>query len=454
MDPTTRVARRFGLVLLALAAIATTSPAPALGADRRSAIIEGKEVRRSSINLRATYDVDATISWAGRSITARTVLQVTNTSGSAIDRLELNTVAGPLGGMDILGAKVDGKPVSVNVSGQTILVPFGGVLPKGASATVLIRYRARFPERTGGLSWIFAKADGILAAYRWIPWISRKRTFRNVEVGDPYFTAVSPRLRVSLTFDRPLVIVTNGRQVSADGLTRTFVAEDVRDFNFTAAPDFRRVRGRSPDGQTAIIVYTRTSETRRRQILAWARTAFNAFENQIGRYPYPRYVISEAPGPSGLESPGLSWIGARAIGGSNARFLTIHETGHQWFYAVVGNDQPLEPFADEAVTEFLTRTHMGNFRASRCPTQRLDGSTYAYGDCFYEVVYVQGANFLNGIRADMGASRFWRALRGYWRSNRFSFGGTFELLEALRIAAADAGVNLRPRLRDRFPSLY
>jgi hypothetical protein len=121
---------------------------------------------------------------------------------------------------------------------------------------------------------------------------------------------------------------------------------------------------------------------------------------------------------------------------------------------VVGNDQPLEPFADEAVTEFLTRTHMGNFRPSHCPTERLDGSTYAYGDCFYEVVYVQGANFLNGIRADMGTSRFWRALRGYWRSNRFAFGGTFELLEALRVAAADAGVNLRPRLRDRFPSLY
>jgi aminopeptidase N len=453
---TLRVVRCLAASALCAVVLAGSLAGAARGSDRRgSDIIRGEPVDRTSIDLTATYRVDATLSWADATIEARTVLDVTNTSGGPIDRVELNTVAGPLGDMEILKAQVDKQPVSVTVDEQTIVVPLGGNLPKGAGTTVLIRYRATFGEDTGGLTEIFAKSDGMIAAYRWIPWISRKREWRSVAVGDPYFTALSPRVEVTLTTDRPLVVVTSAKRLATEALTQSYVARNVRDFNFTAAPDYQVLRGRSIDGDTRFMVYSRTASAgRRQQIMDWARRAFHAFEGRVGQYPYPRYVISEAPGNSGLESPGLTWIGRHAISGGNASFLTVHETGHQWFYAVVGNDQPREPFADEGVVEFLTRWHQGTFRASQCAKDRLDGSTFAYGDCFYEVVYVQGASFLNGIRGDIGSNRFWAALRGYWQAHKFEFGGTFELLEALRVAAKDAGVNLRPRLHDRFPSLY
>ncbi len=88
---------------------------------------------------------------------------------------------------------------------------------------------------------------------------------------------------------------------------------------------------------------------------------------------------------------------------ANLSYLVHHETGHQWFYGIVGNDQANEPFTDEAVTDFLARYVLGQQRASRCSTARLDLSIYrTRSACYYEIVYIQGGNFLDDLRRTMG----------------------------------------------------
>ena len=59
--------------------------------------------------------------------------------------------------------------------------------------------------------------------------------------GDPFETPTSRSVRVKITTSRKLVLATSGDRtaVSADGLTQTFAATDVRDFNITAAIDYR-----------------------------------------------------------------------------------------------------------------------------------------------------------------------------------------------------------------------
>ena len=44
--------------------------------------------------------------------------------------------------------------------------------------------------------------------------------------------------------------------------------------------------------------------------------------------------------------------------------------------------------------------------------------------CYYEVIYIQGGNWLNGLRADMGNAVYWAALRGYLADHRFGLAGT------------------------------
>jgi hypothetical protein len=114
----------------------------------------------------------------------------------------------------------------------------------------------------------------------------------------------------------------------------------------------------------------------------------------------------------------------------------------------VGNDQALEPFADEALADFMARNLLDRFVPSQCPTGWLDSTIYDLGDCYPWVVYVQGNLWLKAYRDQVGSATFWHGVADYYAENRFGIGGTLKLLNALD-AAAD-----KPQLHDRFPSLY
>jgi hypothetical protein len=128
----------------------------------------------------------------------------------------------------------------------------------------------------------------------------------------------------------------------------------------------------------------------------------------------------------------------------------MHETAHQWFYGLVGSDQALQPFADEAPTDFITRYVNGSFRSAGCSAMSLDRPIYAYRACYYEVIYVQGANVLNSVRLRMGSYLFWRGLRAYVADHRFGFGSTSTLIAYLDALTER---DLVRELAGRFPRL-
>lgn len=404
---------------------------------------------RTSMDLTATYEVKAKLYWGARRLDVDSAADIRNDSGHGIERIELNVVPARIGRMRNLRVWVDGSRVTPSVSGQTIRVPLGRTLPDGDRVDVRVAYRATFRSGTGGHDFLFTSAGRIVSAMRWIPWVSRRVRYQTARHGDPFVTVVSPRVRVTLDSDVNVRWATSGRHVSSDGRAKTYVAQDVRDFNFTAARDYKVRTGTALGGRVRIRVLTRTLPAS--TLMTWAKRSLERFSSRIGRYPYPTYVIAESSGGSiAMESPALTWIPA-GTARSRLPFLVAHETAHQWFYGVVGNDQTEDPFFDEAMAETLTRSWLG-FRSSRCPTKALDLSIYEYSaSCYYEQVYVQGSNFLNQLRKDMGSTRFWRVVRAFWRANRFENVTTKQLLEAFR---KEAGSWVLPRYRKRFPSLY
>lgn len=409
---------------------------------------------RTSIELVATYDAGVTLDWAAGTIAVRSVAAITNGSGGPIDEIVLNSFAGPFGGMELLSAKVDGVPVDAQVIGQNIIVPLGTPLPDGQRVVLLTRYRAHLRDGSAGRSFQWSNDRGIISVLRSIPWVSQREAFDAHPWGDPFTTAVSPDVHVTFTTDRPLTIASTGRPVgaSADGLTQDFEAHDVRDFNFTAAPDFKTLAGHSLDGDTDIVVYSRTLP--RALMLDHAQRALRAFEAKLGPYPYPRLTVSESSGGVAHESPGHIWL-SPTLSATRLGELVVHEIAHQWFYALVGNDQPGQPFADESMAEFLGRWFFGDLGGPRsCARDRLDKGIGYYDGCLYDVIYTQGSTFLAGLKEEMGARTFWAALRHYVAENRFRFGGTADLLNALYSSAQAVGVDLRPRLAARFPRFY
>ena len=423
---------------------AKAASSPAVAA---SGIVPGA-VNRTSLNLTATYNVNLRLNFGTRAFRADTTITIVNDSGGPIDRLELNTIAARLGGIRLTAVAVDGTPVTASIDDQTIIVPLGGILEAGAMTTVRVAYAATLRSSLTGSNWLFTRTNGVLEAYRWIPWVSRRTPFNRPNHGDPFVTPVSPLVHVAITSDRTLVYATPGSRVARVGLRQTFEARNVRDFAFTAAPDYRTMS--ATVGDNVIRVYYRGGFPAA-ATLAAAKRAITRMEALVGPYPYRTYRLAQTAGGYGMESPGLTWIPS-GVARANVSYLVTHETGHQWFYSLVGNDQARQPFADEAATDFLARFVLAARRASRCSTARLDLTIYRYSRaCYYEIVYIQGGNFLDGLRQRMGSTLFWRGLRAYVAANRFDFGSTKELLDALDAATP---LNLIPRLRTRFPSLY
>ncbi|HEX9186331.1 MAG TPA: hypothetical protein VGB87_04620, partial [Vicinamibacteria bacterium] len=187
---------------------AVSPPAPV------SAIVPGS-VNRTSLDVRATYDVDVRIRVAARRVRGWVTITAQNVSGAGIDRLHLNTVMAPLGALALGSVTVDDAPVGAVVDDQTIIVPLGGVLPDGETARIVVPFRATLRDRVGGSAWLFTRANGIVAMHRWIPWVSLRRPFDRPNHGDPFVTPVSPRVTVRAWSDVPLRYGTSGRQVAA-----------------------------------------------------------------------------------------------------------------------------------------------------------------------------------------------------------------------------------------------
>ena len=204
-------------------------------------------------------------------------------------------------------------------------------------------------------------------------------------------------------------------------------------------------------GDTKIRYYYRSS-TNAALILDATADAFRALQSRLGDYPYPTFKVVQSAGGYGMESPRLIWVPYGAARG-NIRYLTAHETAHQWFYGLVGNDQARQPFADEAAADFVARYVTGTKRASRCPTGRLDKNIYEYTSaCYYEKVYIQGGNLIDAARRTMGSTAFWAALRRYVADHRYGLVSNATLLEALDDATSkDLGSLLFAK---RFPRIY
>ena len=403
-------------------------------------------VNRTSMAVNATYDVKASLNFATRVLKATTTITLRNDSGEPIDRLELNTVATRLGAMKLGAVTSAGKAVTATVHDQTIHVPLGGILGTGQSVTVTVAYSATLRSSTSGSNWLFTRTNGIADVHRWIPWISRDVPFNRPNHGDPFITPVSPRVRVALTTNRALIIASTGDQVAKSGLTTTFEATNVRDFAFTAAPDYRTTSAKV--GAITIRVFYRPGFPAS-SVLSYAKHAMTAYQPLVGPYPYPSYDLAQTAGGYGMESPGLTWI---PTGAANLNYLVHHETGHQWFYGIVGSDQAYEPFTDEALTDMLARNVLSMRRASRCSTARLDLSIYRYSTaCYYEDIYIQGGNFLDDLRKSMGTTAYWKAIRDYVTAERYKLASTKTLLATLD---GHTSLSFTSRYHSRFPRLY
>jgi hypothetical protein len=168
-------------------------------------------------------------------------------------------------------------------------------------------------------------------------------------------------------------------------------------------------------------------------ILYSAVQAVSIYSAKFAPYPYETLAVVQTDIHDGQEEDGLVFLGSdfyEQYGGGAKNNLTtigVHEIAHQWWYGLVGNDQAMEPWLDEAMAVYsehifyeFNYPRYGDwwwqFRVDYFgPSGYVDTPIYNWGSqrTYVNAVYLNGAHFLEDLRVRMGDDDFFRFLKDY-----------------------------------------
>ncbi len=172
--------------------------------------------------------------------------------------------------------------------------------------------------------------------------------------GDPFYSDMA-NYYINFTCPANLTCAFSGNATkTVDGLTAYYSVENlcVREFAVMMSDDFKVISQK--DGDVNYTYYYLTDETPNKA-LNCAIDCINTFSKLYYPYPYTTYnVVQSSFLYGGMEYPMLSLISDKIENYDDYLNVIVHETAHQWWYSLVGNDEYTNPWLDEALTEFST----------------------------------------------------------------------------------------------------
>lgn len=174
--------------------------------------------------------------------------------------------------------------------------------------------------------------------------------------------------------------------------------------------------------------------------------SFRNYPARLGAYPWPTYTAAVLPGfRGGIEFPTHVMHGS----GSTTRSI-VHEVAHQWFYALVGNDQGRDPWLDEGLASYVEFVQEGSLDARL--TERIPADVAGRAGAPMTFWEQHEANYYPGVYVQPGAAmarlgsvdQVDCALRQYVARNAFRIARPADLFAALATVFPDAADRLAP----------
>lgn len=267
------------------------------------------------------------------------------------------------------------------------------------------------------------------------------------EYGDLVYADVA-LYQVSLTAPSAMNVMASGSTIdtkdNGNG-TKTWkiVAAPARDFDFNLSERLQKTSAQV--GETTINSYSEPSDADSgKSALQFSVDAFKIFTTRFGAYPYRELDVIETPTTAGgIEYPGIVVVARNLYRNANRRdffeFATAHEISHQWWYALVGDDQVNQPWVDESLAQYSTLIYYEDLRGVSAGETVLKGfqSNYdraknanrdkavnlpvnAYDESTYSaIVYQKGPLFYDAIRKKMSDATFFKFLQTYFQKFRY-----------------------------------
>jgi hypothetical protein len=424
------------------------------------------------------YDITATVNLTEAVVTGHLRVLYTNTSNGSLTELEFRLLgnAAPLYGSgrtsvsNVQAGGMDVEPI-MEQDGVVMRVRLVQLLEPGETELIETDFTTEVAKRVAPGYGILAQTGAVTRLSGWYPMMAPYegtwQTPKVPVVGDATLGDTSV-YRVALTAPASYDVVSTGVTIAQDSRKQQvvwhIVSGPARDFSLAISDAFEQ-RQDSQEGVT-ITVHALPSRGQITSIetgLSMIRDAFTVYESRFGPYPWIEFDVVETEiSIEGYELSEMIFVDSRLrVQGSypDYRYIVAHETAHQWWYNLVGDNQIIEPWLDEAFATYSASIYLGDvygagaaagllqywrgqygLRVAGDPpvdSAALDFSSWAK---YRKTVYIHGAFFLDALRGEMGDAAFFRLLQADFSLNRFKWATTTEFLElAQQMTESDLG---------------
>ncbi len=373
------------------------------------------------------------------------------------------------GAAEVKRALVDGQVVEVEhlLDGSAVRIPLADGLSAGATTDVTLWFTATLPTQvaagTAGAG-LYGFVNGVydlagfyptLAVYDHSGWnLDAVASF-----GDSLFADIG-FYQVELTVPSTLSVVASGstlaQQATDDGMTMWRIAAGPMRSFYAAVTDSWQVISEDVDGILVNAHYPDGGLSSAQTALDFSTNSLRVFNNLFGPYPYRELDVVPLPTTAfGMEYAGLLALAASFYTEAGGAFSIAapHEVAHQWFFNLIGNDQPDEPWLDESLANYAVYLYyeavdwpemqnavLENIFRYRYNAARNLGVDRPVGGAVVEfdqsnyinIIYSKGPLFFHAVRERIGDAAFFAALLDYAESHRYGIAYADDLFDAFR----------------------
>ena len=409
------------------------------------------------------YTLDVSVLWDQAMVAGQERLLLTNNEAVPLDeivfRLFPNAPYYQEGNLEIGVVEANGHSAQFELSREdTVLtVTLPAPLPPEARIDLTLGFTVTVPSRPDR----FGVHQNVMALGHWYPELSVYddegwHTDPYVPLGDAFYSEAS-LFTLNLTLPEDVTVAATGvetaRRANRDGsLTLTYQGGAVRDMTVVMGPVLEAIS--TTVGQTTVnSFYLPNDRVGGQQALDVAAGSVQTYNELFGPYPYTDLDVVEGyflidGSPGGMEFSGLVLISSEFYASEGPftmldmpAMVVAHEVAHQWWYAVIGDDQVDDPWLDEAFAVYSSILYFEAKQGRKgAQVQLLENCTLPYrlvawaggdrpiatslldfGDAltYSAIVYGKGGLFLHRLRETLGDEHFLGLLQSYYAQFKY-----------------------------------
>jgi hypothetical protein len=438
-DPNAATQTPFEPVTVTPTFTATETPIPPLTATLEPNAPPTNTPPPVTLLARPYYTIYATVDYDGHYVAVDQSITYPNQTGIPLNEIVLAVEPMLYANAFFLSTlSVDGAPsANYTLESQRLTVPLSTPLPPGGQLTLVLEYTLNIPVKLkantfGWLSYQTNLTD-------WYPFVVPYDPSAGWLLHDfmPYGEHLvydSADFDVYLRFTDPATqpIIAAPALSEASGEWTRFRLNMARTFALSMSREF--LVSESAVGSVAVrSYYFAGNEDAGVKMMSVGTQVVGLFDPLFAPYPYPVLNVVELEYTDGQEYDGLCFLSSSfydTYGGGSQNNLVVlgaHEMIHNWWFGLVGNDQALEPWLDEAMSLYSERiffeyTNPGlvdwwwQFRVNYYkPSGWVDTNIYSGGTfrAYTNAVYLNGATFLEDLRIRIGDQAFFAFIKDY-----------------------------------------